>query len=344
MTPIDLRSDTVTLPSPEMRQAMAAADVGDDVYGEDPTVNLFEARAAAMLGKEAAVFVPSGTMGNLLATLTHTRPGDEIVCGRYAHTYIAEAAGAARMAGVSTWPVPQERASIRPEDVEAGIHPPEDEHYPRTSLVWVEQPNRGWTMPLTTLAAVARVARGHGLALHMDGARMFNAALALDVAAADIASHVDSVMFCVSKGLGAPVGSVLVGSAEFIRRARRNRKVVGGAMRQAGVLAAAGLYALEHMVDRLAEDHRNATLLADGLRRLGWSIDREHVEMNMFFATPPAGVPLGTLGQRLAERGVLVNSPYAAETQVRLVTHYGLEAEHIERSLEAFASLSPVPA
>lgn len=339
MTTIDLRSDTVTLPPPEMRAAMTAAELGDDVYGEDPTVNAFEARAAATLGKEAAVFVPSGTMGNLLAALTHTRPGDEIICGKFAHTYVAEAAGAARLAGVSTWTVPQERASIRPEDVAAGIHPAHDEHYPHTALVWVEQPNRGWTMPLSTLQAISSIARAHHLALHMDGARIFNAAIALDVAAADIAAHVDSVMFCISKGLSAPVGSVLVGSADFIARARRNRKVVGGAMRQAGVLAAAGLYALEHMVERLAEDHRNAARLADGLRELGWSIDREQVETNIFFATPPRDVD--DIARQLATHGVLVNSPYAGEA-LRLVTHYGVTSDDIERALSAFAAVSLV--
>ena len=341
MTTVDLRSDTLTLPPAEMRAAMAAAELGDDVYGEDPTVNAFEVRAAAMLGKEAAVFVPSGTMGNLLAVLTHTRPGDEMICGQYAHTYIAEAAGAARLAGVSTWTVPQERASIRPEDVAAGIHPADDEHYPRTSLVWVEQPNRGWTMPLSTLHAISQVARARNLAMHMDGARIFNAAVALDVAPADIASNVDSVMFCISKGLAAPVGSVLVGSAEFIARARRNRKVVGGAMRQAGVLAAAGLYALEHMVEPLAEDHRNAARLADGVRALGWSVDREKVETNIFFVTPPRGVD--DVAKRLAEHGVLVNSPYAGES-LRLVTHYGVEPSHIDQALQAFAAVSLVTA
>jgi threonine aldolase len=338
MNSIDLRSDTVTLPSTEMRAAMAAAELGDDVYGEDPTVCAFEARAAAVLGKEAAVFVPSGTMGNLLATLSHTRPGDEVICGRFAHTFVAEAAGAARLAGVSTWTVPQERATIDPRDVAAGIHPAEDEHYPRTALIWVEQPNRGWTMPLSHLGAIADVARAHGLPVHMDGARIFNAATALDVAPAEIAGHVDSVMFCISKGLGAPVGSVLVGSAPFIARARRNRKVVGGAMRQAGVLAAAGLYALQHMVDRLADDHRHAARLAEGLRDLGWTIDREHVETNIFFASPPADIPLADVAPRLAEHGVLVNSPYIGEA-VRLVTHYGIEAADIERALDIFALL-----
>jgi threonine aldolase len=338
MNPIDLRSDTVTLPSPEMRAAMAAAELGDDVYGEDPTVNAFEARAAAVLGKAAAVFVPSGTMGNLLATLAHTRPGDEVICGRDAHTYVAEAGGSARLAGVSTWTVPQTRASIAPADVEAGIHPADDPHYPRTSLVWVEQPSAGWTMPLEQLAAVAEVAHRHGLPVHMDGARIFNAAIALGVPAINIARHVDSVMFCVSKGLAAPVGSVLVGSAAFITAARRARKVVGGSMRQAGVLAAAGLYALEHMVERLAQDHEHARRLAEGLRELGWQVDREVIETNIFWVTPPPGLPMAGLAGRLAEHGVLITAP-ASGNSIRLATHYGIDSDDIERARAAFANI-----
>ena len=339
MQTIDLRSDTVTLPPPAMRDAMAAAALGDDVYGEDPTVQALEARAAALLGKEAGLFVPSGTMGNLIATMTHTRPGDELICGRAMHTFSAEAGGAARIAGVSTWTVPQERASVNPADVAAGIHP-DDPHYPRTALVWVEQPHRGWVMPPQNLAAVAAVAHERGLPVHMDGARIFNAAVALGVPAREIARHADSVMFCVSKGLAAPVGSVLVGSEHFIGQARRNRKVVGGAMRQAGVIAAAGLFALDRMLDRLADDHANAQRLAAGLRDLGWWVDRETVETNIFFVEPPVGAQIGAVAAGLAERGVLVSSPYSGRV-LRLVTHYGIEAGDIARALEAFAAVSP---
>jgi threonine aldolase len=333
---IDLRSDTVTLPSPEMRAAMHTAELGDDVYGEDPTVNTLEARAAAMLGKEASVFVPSGTMGNLLAVMSHTRPGDEIICGRATHTYIAEAAGAARIAGVSTWPVSHVRGCLDPEEVAAGFHPEDDPHYPRTGMILVEQPHQGWAMPVGNLAAIGRIGMEKRVPVHMDGARIFNAAIALGVPAAEIASHADSVMFCVSKGLAAPVGSVLVGSSKLIARARRQRKVVGGAMRQAGVLAAAGLFALEHMVDRLADDHANARRLADGLRRLGWSIDRDHVQTNMFFCEPPAAVDLSAAVDAWQRAGVLVSSPYSGR-QLRLVTHYGIDAEAIERALGVFA-------
>jgi threonine aldolase len=336
VTPIDLRSDTVTLPSSAMRAAMAAAEVGDDVYREDPTVAALEERAAELLGKDAAVFVPSGTMGNLIATLTHTRPGDEVICGRLAHTYTAEAGGSARLAGVSTWTVPQTGASLAPEDVAAGIHPTDDPHYPHTGLVWVEQPSGGWTMPLDNLAAVTDVAHAHGLPVHMDGARVFNAAIALDVPAQEIARHVDSVMFCISKGLGAPVGSVLVGSTPFVAAARRGRKVVGGAMRQVGILAAAGVYALDHMVDRLAEDHRNAQALADGLRARGWWIDRERVETNIFFVEPPRGVDVGQMASTLAQHAVIVSPPHSGRV-MRLATHYGIEAADIDRALDAFA-------
>jgi threonine aldolase len=337
MKTIDFRSDTVTLPPPEMREAMHTAALGDDVYGEDPTINAFEARAAAILGKEAAVYVSSGTMGNLIATMTYTRPGDEVICGRMMHTFRAEGGGAARIAGVSSWTVPQERATVNPADIVAGIHP-DDPHYPRTALVWVEQPHSGWVMPLDNLAAVAAVAREHGLPVHMDGARIFNAATALGVPASTIAGHVDSVMFCISKGLSAPVGSVLVGSSDFIKRARRNRKVLGGAMRQAGVIAAAGLYALDNMIERLAEDHANARRLAAGLRDLGWRTDREAPETNIFFVEAPAGLAPREASAALREQDILVSSPYTGP--MRLVTHYGIDDADITRALDAFAAVT----
>jgi threonine aldolase len=332
---IDFRSDTVTLPSPEMRSAMASAELGDDVYGEDPTVNALEEAAAARLGKEAGLFVPSGTMGNLLAVMAHTRSGDEIVCGRFTHTYVAEGGGAARLAGVSTWPISHERGRLQISEVIEAIHPAGDSHYPRTALLIVEQPHDGWAMPLRDLSAVTQTARDHGLAVHMDGARIFNAALALGVPAADIARHADTVMFCVSKGLAAPVGSLLVGTTELIQRARWNRKVLGGGMRQAGVLAAAGLYALEHMIDRLAEDHANARTLAEGLRQLGWQIDRDSVETNIFFVQPPAGLGALQAVRGLAQAGIRCAPPYDGGG-MRLVTHYGIEAPDIQRALEAF--------
>lgn len=339
MTTIDLRSDTVTLPSPEMRAAMAAADLGDDVYGEDPTVNALEARAAERLGKAAAVFVPTGTMGNLLAVLSHTSPGDELICGRSTHTYIAEGAGAARIGGVSTWPIPQERGVLNPDDIHAAVHPASDPHYPRTALRIVEEPHNGWAVPLAVLGAATNAAHARGLAVHMDGARIFNAAVALGVRPSEIARHAHSVMFCFSKGLAAPVGSILVGSDEVIARARRHRKMVGGGMRQAGVLAAAALYALDHMVERLADDHANARRLADGLRHLGWSIDRSEVQTNIFFVEPPATVDASCVTQELEAQGVRVSAPYNGRG-MRLVTHYGIEPSDIDQALEAFSRVS----
>ena len=333
---IDLRSDTVTLPSPEMRQAIMEAALGDDVYGEDPTVAALEARAAELLGKEAALYVPTGTMGNLLAVLTHCRAGDELICGRATHTYSAEGGGSARLGGVSTWTVSQERGRLNPAEVAAAIHP-DDSHYARSALLIVEQPHGGWVMPIDDLGAVTAVARERGLAVHMDGARLFNAAIALGVPAKVLAGYADSVMFCVSKGLAAPVGSILAGSADFIKVARRNRKAVGGGMRQVGIVAAGGLYALDHMIDRLADDHANAKHLAAGLRDLGWTIDRDEVETNIFFCEPPAGVAPRRVSAQLSERGILVSSPYAGR-RMRLVTHYGIEEADIERALAAFAA------
>jgi threonine aldolase len=339
---IDLRSDTVTLPSPEMRAAMARAELGDDVYGEDPSVNQLERLAAEMLGKEAAIFVPTGTMGNMCAHLAHTVAGQEVICGERSHTLLAEAAGPARIGGLSLWPLPQDGAIIDARRVEAAIRPL-DVHCPKTGLIWVEQPCSGYVMPLDRLRAIAEVGRRRGIPVHMDGARIFNAALALGVPARTIAGEVDSVMFCLSKGLAAPVGSLLVGSAAVIDRARHARKMLGGGMRQAGVLAAAGVYALEQMVDRLQEDHDNARRLAAGLRRLpGVRVDREEVETNIFFfdlvsdQLRPRDLTAG-----LKERGILVSSPYGEGRRMRLVTHYGITSDDIEQTLGAFGSLLP---
>ncbi len=340
MRTIDLRSDTVTLPSPEMRQFMEQAALGDDVYGEDPTINALQARAAEMLGKEAALYVPSGTMGNVVAHLAWCRAGDEAICGQAAHTLNAEAANAARVAGVQLRTVPQQGASLDVEAIRRSIRP-DDPHYPKTALIWVEQPCNGWVMPLDELRAISHLAREHGIAVHMDGARIFNAATALGVPAAEIAAQVDSVMFCVSKGLAAPVGSLLVGPREFIARAMRGRKMVGGAMRQAGVIAAGGLYALDHMVERLAEDHANARRLAAGLRTLsGLAVDRDDVQTNIFFLhlSPPAP-SAKELSARLRERGVLCGAAKDGSPIIRLVTHYGIEREQIDQVLEIFAEV-----
>ncbi len=269
---IDLRSDTVSRPSNAMRQAMAEADVGDDVFGDDPTVNALEARAAEILAKEAALFVPSGTMGNLVAVLTHTNPGDEIVLGDQSHIYQYELAGAARVAGVLTRTLNNlPDGSLDAEEVAAAVRP-ENLHSPGTRLLCLENTHNrcgGATLPISTMDQLTDTAHSRGVKVHLDGARVFNAAAALGVPASRIARDCDSVSFCLSKGLGCPVGSVLCGSAEFIERARRNRKMLGGGMRQAGILAAAGLYAIEHNIERVGDDHTNARLLADGIRELG---------------------------------------------------------------------------
>jgi threonine aldolase len=333
---IDLRSDTVTMPSPQMREVMARAEVGDDVYGEDPSINRLEARAAETLGKDAAMYVPTGTMGNLCAHLAHTAPGQEVICSVNSHTFVAEAAGPARVGGLSMRTLPQAQAELDPALVEAAIRAP-DIHYPKTGLIWVEQPSRGYVMPLENLARIAEIGRRHRIPVHMDGARIFNAGVYLGVPVSAIAAHVDSVMFCISKGLAAPVGSLLVGTAEFIERARDARKMVGGSMRQAGIVASAGLYALDHAEAQLREDHANARLLADGLRRLpGLRLDREEVQTNIFFVTLVTDAPTPReFAAALRERGILVSAPRGASRTLRLVTHYGVTREDIETTLAA---------
>jgi threonine aldolase len=337
---IDLRSDTVTLPSPEMRAVMAQAAVGDDVYGEDPSVNELEARAADLMGKEAAVYVPSGTMGNLCAHLAHTTPGQEVICSIHSHTFVSEAAGAARVGMLSMHTLPQERAELDPALVEAAIRQP-DIHHPKTGLIWVEQPTRGYVMELDNLAAIADVARRHHLPVHMDGARIFNASVYLDVPVATIAAHVDSVMFCISKGLAAPVGSLLVGPADFIERARVARKLLGGSMRQAGIVAAAGLYALDRAAAQLSEDHANARLLAQGMRRFpALDVDRDEVQTNIFFAdlsserlTPAQFVAT------LKERGILVSAPRGTSRRLRFATHYGIIQASVQLVLDSMEEI-----
>jgi threonine aldolase len=281
--------------------------------------------------------VPSGTMGNLLATLSHTRPGDEIVCAPEMHTFSHEAGGAARLAGVSSWLVPQQQGRIDPDDIHAAVRP-DDPHCPRTALVWIEQPYLGWVIPPAAIEAVAETAHAHGLPLHMDGARLFNASVALGVPVATLARPADTVMVCMSKGLAAPVGSLLAGPGPVIAQARRTRKVLGGGMRQAGVLAAAGLYALDHMVARLAEDHRQAQRLAAGLRQLGWTIDRDRPDTNIFCADPPPALRTPDLGDRLAAAGVRIFWPGRRPT-LRLVTHYGIDDAHIDRVLDVVSAL-----
>ena len=330
---IDLRSDTVTQPTNAMRRAMAEAELGDDVYGEDPTINMLEETAAARLGKEAGLFVVSGSMGNLVSALSWCNRGDEAIMGADAHLLVNEMGAIAAFGGVQMRPTPNDyRGLMTPEAVEATISPPG--LFPRTALLCLENThNRGNGAAFTVkqLRPVVDVARAHGMAVHMDGARIFNASVALGVPAAELASVADSVSFCLSKGLSCPVGSVVCGSREFVARARRMRKMAGGGMRQAGVLAAAGLVALDTMVDRLAEDHANAKRLAAGLACLpGIVIDPSHVETNIVYAELEDGRGPET-AEALKARGVLANGRF---NWVRFVTRNGITAEDVDEALD----------
>ncbi|MBI2369800.1 MAG: low-specificity L-threonine aldolase [Deltaproteobacteria bacterium] len=333
MKVIDLRSDTVTRPTPAMRQAMAEAEVGDDVFGEDPTVNALQARSAALLGKEAALFVPSGTMANQLAIRTHTEPGDEVIIEGSSHPFNYEGGATAALSGVQFFTLPGRRGILEASQIEAAIRPP-DHHYPRTRLVCLENThNRGGgsIFPLEKILEIAGVARDRGLALHLDGARLFNACVATGIKPAEYARHFDSVSFCLSKGLGAPVGSLLAGSAAFIDRAHRFRKMFGGGMRQAGILAAAGLYALDHHIERLEEDHRHARLLAQGLAGFpGVEVKPEEVETNMVFVRV-TDRPAAELARALREQGVLLLA--TARDTIRCVTHLDVSEADIHDAL-----------
>lgn len=340
---IDLRSDTVTHPTPEMRQAMAQAEVGDDVMGEDPTVNRLEELAAEKMGKEAGLFVPSGTMGNLTAILTHCGRGDEMIVGHLSHTYLFEAGGSAALGGVHPFVLQnQPDGTLRLEDLRHAVRE-DDPHYPTTRLIILENThNRCGGVVLTSeyMRAVGTFAREKGLKLHVDGARIFNAAVALGVLAVDLVRDADSVTFCLSKGLCAPVGSVLCGSREFIARARRIRKQLGGGMRQAGILAAAGIVALEKMVERLAEDHRRARRLAEGLSSVkGLVVENPQPATNMVY------VRLGDMVQQDAPQvaeeleKLGIKSHWVDSRRFRLVTHYWVNDEDISRTIHAFAQV-----
>lgn len=342
-TIIDLRSDTVTLPTLAMRQAMAEAEVGDDVFGDDPTVRELEERVAALLGKEAAVFVPSGTMGNQIAVRTHTEPGDEILVEAQAHIYYYEAGGPAALSGVMCRCLDGRRGLFTAADVESALRPA-DPHFPRTRLVCLENThNRGggsiW--PLAQVAEVAEIARHRGLTLHLDGARLWNASVATGIPESAYAAHVDSVNVCFSKGLGAPVGSALVGSREFVGRARRFRKMFGGGMRQAGIIAAGALFALTHHRERLADDHRNARRLAVGLQTLpNLELDLSRVETNLVLFRV-VDRPARLLCEQMEHRGVRV-LPTGLQT-VRAVTNLNVSAEAIQTALGHFAEVLREP-
>ncbi|UCC62400.1 MAG: low-specificity L-threonine aldolase [Anaerolineae bacterium] len=336
MREIDLRSDTVTLPTPAMREAIYRAELGDDVFGEDPTVNRREAMAAERVGKEAAVFVVSGTMGNLTALLTHCQRGHEAIMGDKAHTFLFEVGGSAVLGGIHPHTLPnQPDGTLRLEDVEAAIRP-ENPHHPRTRLICLENThNRCGGVVLTPgyTDAVGELAHRRGLAVHLDGARVFNAAVALGLDVRELTRAADSVQFCLSKGLSAPVGSLLCGTKAFIDEARRWRKTLGGGMRQAGVLAAAGIEGLENMVGRLAHDHVNARRLAEGLAQMpGFAVNLGSVQTNIVIwdlatdrATPRE------VTERLRAKGVKI-LPIGGR-QFRAVTHYGIEASDIDQAL-----------
>jgi threonine aldolase len=343
MNYIDLRSDTVTQPTPAMRQAMAQAEVGDDVYGEDPTVNRLQEIAADMLGKEAGLFVTSGTMGNLAAILAHCNRGDEAILGNKAHTFLFEAGGISALGGVHSCQLPnQPDGTLLLEDIEAAIRP-DDPHDPITRLITLENThNRCGGVPLSAsyTRSVGDLAHKHGLALHMDGARLFNAAVSQGVPARELVEPVNSVTICLSKGLCAPVGSVLCGSREFIRRAHRIRKQLGGGMRQAGILAAAGIVALETMVDRLAEDHARARRLAGCLAEIpGMALSPGTPQTNMVFVglSKEVSLPADEVEQRLDEQGVKVG--VVGEREFRLVVHYWIDDLAVERAASAFSQV-----
>jgi threonine aldolase len=322
MTPVDLRSDTVTRPSQAMRRAMAAAEVGDDVFGDDPTVNRLQERAAEIFGFEAALFFPTGTQSNLAALMSHCQRGDEVLVGLEAHTYRYEAGGGAVLGSIQPQAIVNRAdGTLDLKEVEAAIKP-DDPHFARTRLLALENTITGRAIPRAYFDEALALAKRRGLATHLDGARIFNAAVKLGVPAKDLCRGFDSVSACLSKGLGAPAGTMLLGSRDFIARAKRARKILGGVMRQAGILAAAGLYALEHNVERLAEDHANAERLAQGIGAAAPS-------SNMVFLDSKPG-----LAEHLAKQGVVV----LPAARLRLVTHLDVDRAGIDRAIAAFNS------
>ena len=339
---VDLRSDTLTLPTEEMREAMRQAELGDDCYGEDPTVNHLEELAAATMGTDAAVFVTSGTMGNTCAILAHTQLGDEIIAEQYCHIYNWEAGGYANIAGVVVRPVEAENGIIKPEQLDELIRPTDNPHLPLSSLLCIENTHNmsiGGAWSPAEVEAVTAAAHGHGLKVHMDGARVFNAAVAMGVEPAEYGRHVDSVTFCLSKGLSAPVGSVLCGSEEFIYHARRARKRLGGAMRQAGVIAAAGIVAIEQCRGWIQQDHINARRLREGLGEIdGVATAQGPRPTNMaFMDVSEFGWDTPELIARLKEIGVLVNP--RPNSRVRLTTHRCVSADDVEYVIDAVGSM-----
>jgi threonine aldolase len=348
---IDFRSDTVTLPTPAMREAMANAPLGDDVYGEDPTINELQTVAAQMLGKEAALYVPSGTMGNLGSVLAHCNRGDEIILGKESHIFRYEAGGAAMYGGVQPNTLPVQRdGTLDLDDIERAIRS-DNPHFPITRLICLENTQGskyGAPLPADYISDAAALARKYGIKLHIDGARIFNAAAALGVEARDLVKDADSISVCLSKGLCAPVGSLIVGSREFIQRAHRVRKSLGGGMRQAGMLAAAGLVALREMTTRLHHDHATARQFAEGLLDMPYvqtEIDRVKTNMVYFWLTAATPMSAEELSARMkAEHNILLRPYDPRERMFRVVTHYWITPEHVEQTLAAMRDMLTIPA
>ena len=338
---IDLRSDTVTKPSPEMRRAMAEAEVGDDVFGDDPTVNQLQEKVANTLGKEAALFTPSGTMANLIAILTHTQPGDEVIVERESHTFNYEVGGAAALAGVQLNTIPGDRGILTSDQIKKEIRMP-NVHIPRTTLICLENThNRGCgaIYPIEKIQSIHELALENKISMHLDGARLFNACVATGIKPEEYAQNFNSLMFCFSKGLGAPVGSILAGTSEFIERAHRFRKMLGGGMRQIGILAAAALYALDNNIERLAEDHKHAKMLAKAIGQIkGFSLNPDHVESNIVvFDVAVSGLSVPEVLDKLAALGILMIG--FGETLVRAVTSLQVERDDIERTIRVLGEL-----
>jgi threonine aldolase len=338
---IDLRSDTVTLPTEEMLEAIRHAELGDDVYGEDPTVNRLEEMAAAKMGKEAALLVTSGTQANLVSLMSNTKRGDLVILEAEAHMYWYEVGAMSAIAGLLPWLVRSRYGALDPKDLEAAIRP-RNIHFPEPTLICTENTHNRHGGTITTpnqMKAISEVTQAHGLKLYMDGARIFNAAVALKVDVKEFTRHLDNLMFCLSKGLSCPVGSMVVGTREFINRARKNRKILGGGMRQAGIIAAPGIIALEKMIDRLEEDHRNAKRLAEGIAKIdGIAVDMERVQTNMvLFDVSGLNVPDELFLSKLKENSVLALTN--AKNKVRMVTHRGIEKEHVEKAITAIENV-----
>lgn len=337
---VDLRSDTVTKPTPEMREAMAEAEVGDDVFGDDPTVNHLEALASGMLGKEAALFVPSGTMGNLIALLVHCQRGDEVIVGNKSHIYLNEAGGMSALGGIQPCPVQnQSDGTLALDDILASIRT-EDVHHPITRLICIENTQNvcgGIPLSAEYTHQVGELAHANNLLLHIDGARIFNAATSQNVPVQKLVEPADSVMFCLSKGLASPIGSLVLGTRKFIARARHIRKMLGGGMRQVGIVAAAGIVSLEQMTKRLGDDHARAKKIAEGLRQVkGLNVDPHSPYTNMVYLdiSDEAGKNLFQIGEQLKNLGILVDADNAK--RLRLVTHYWVDDAAVDRTVSAF--------